>query len=126
MEEIIYLVQTKVPMLAATRLGNSYHNNYNQPAVGPPQPPPPESAKQSSKQTAEKAKEKESRNKQPLGKDKVNGQSQPFCFDVLAQLANIPARITLYELLKLSRNTLEALREALADAKVFAMHMEVI
>jgi len=40
-------------------------------------------------------------------------------FDVLAQLANIPARITLYKLLKLTKSTREALREALADAEVF-------
>jgi len=37
----------------------------------------------------------------------------------LAQLANIPARITLYELLRLSKSTREAVREALADAEVF-------
>jgi len=37
----------------------------------------------------------------------------PFCFDVLAQLANIPARITFYKLLRLSKST----REALADSE---------
>jgi len=37
----------------------------------------------------------------------------------LAQLADIPARITLYELLRLSKSTREALREALADAEAF-------
>jgi len=37
----------------------------------------------------------------------------------LAQLANIPASITLYELLRLSKSTKEALREALADAEAF-------
>jgi len=43
----------------------------------------------------------------------------PFRFDVLGQLANIPARITLYELLRLSKSTREALREALTDSEVF-------
>jgi len=37
----------------------------------------------------------------------------------LAQLANIPARITLYEFLRLSKSTKEALREALANAEAF-------
>ena len=49
----------------------------------------------------------------------MEGSSAPYRFDVLAQLANIPARITLYELLRLSKSTREALREALADAEVF-------
>ena len=44
---------------------------------------------------------------------------RPYHFDVLAQLANIPTRITLYELLRLSKSTREALREALADAEAF-------
>jgi len=42
-----------------------------------------------------------------------------FRFDVLAQLANISARITFYELLRLSKPTRDALREALADAEIF-------
>jgi len=33
-----------------------------------------------------------------------------FHFDILAQLANIPARITLYKLLSLSKSTKDALR----------------
>ena len=47
------------------------------------------------------------------------GPSTPFRFDVLAQLTNNPARITLYELLRLSKFTRDALKEAIADAKVF-------
>ena len=47
------------------------------------------------------------------------GPSTPFRFDVLAQLAKISARITLYELLRLSKSTRDTLREALADAEVF-------
>jgi len=42
-----------------------------------------------------------------------------FHFNVLAKLANISARITLYELLRLSKSTRDTLREALADEEVF-------
>jgi len=45
--------------------------------------------------------------------------STPFYFDVLVQLANIPTRITLYKLLRLSKSIRDALREALADAEIF-------
>ena len=69
------------------------------------------------KQSVEK--QKELRYPKALPKDKAEGTSVPYRFDVLAQLANIPARITLYELLRLSKSTREALREALADAEVF-------
>jgi len=64
-------------------------------------------------------KQKEIRYVKALPKDKAKGTSAPYRFDVLAQLANIPARITLYELLRLSKSTRETLREALADAEVF-------
>lgn len=40
-------------------------------------------------------------------------------FDVLAQLANIPSKITLYELLHLSKATKDASREALVDLEDF-------
>ena len=52
-----------------------------------------------------------------LQKDNVEGSSTSFCFDVLAQLANIPAGITFYELLGLFRSIREALREALTDSE---------
>ena len=61
-------------------------------------------------------KQKELQYARTLQIDKAEG---PFRFDVLAQLANIPARITLYELLRLSKSTREALREALVDSEVF-------
>ena len=64
-------------------------------------------------------KQKEFRYAKSLLKDKAEGSLAPYHFDVLAQLANIPARITLYELLRLSKSTREALREALADAELF-------
>ena len=50
----------------------------------------------------------------------------PFHFDILAQLANIPARITIHELLRLSKETREALRDALANSESFLIHMPEI
>lgn len=57
-------------------------------------------------------------------KDKAGSPSRSFHFDVSAQLVNIPATITLYELRKLSKTTWEVLWDALADAEVFATHVE--
>jgi len=51
------------------------------------------------------------------------GIDAPFCFDILAQLANILAQITIHELLRLSKETREALRDALADSESFLTHM---
>ena len=42
-----------------------------------------------------------------------------FCFNVLAQLANISTKITLYELVRLSKSMREDLSEALADSEAF-------
>ena len=64
-------------------------------------------------------KQKELRYAKSLPKDKVEGYLRPYHFDVLAQLANIPARITLYELQRLSKSIRKALRETLADAEAF-------
>jgi len=64
-------------------------------------------------------KQKELRYAKTLPKDKAEGSSGPYSFDVLAQLANILARITLYKLLRLSKSTREALREVLVDAEAF-------
>jgi len=47
----------------------------------------------------------------------------PFRFDILAQLANIPTRITIHELLRLSKETREAHRDALANSESFLTHM---
>ena len=66
-------------------------------------------------------KQKEIRYAKALPKEKAEGTSVPYRFDVLAQLANIPARITLYKPLRLSKLT----REALADAEVFMAQISV-
>ena len=61
-----------------------------------------------------------------LKKDPPKGLNAPFRFDILAQLANILARITLYELLFLSKKTREALRDALADSENFLTQVPAI
>jgi len=81
-----------------------------------PLKPTPEPTKQSTKQLMEK--QNELRYAKALSKNKAEGSSRPYHFNILAQLANIPARITLYELLG-SKSIREDLREALADAEVF-------
>ena len=58
-------------------------------------------------------------------KDPSQGLNTPFRFDILVQLANILARITLHELL-LSKETREALRDALADLEYFLMQVPSI
>ena len=61
-----------------------------------------------------------------LKKPSGPGLDMPFRFDILAQLANTPARITIHELLRLSKETREALRDALADSESFLIYMPEI
>jgi len=82
-----------------------------------------EPTKQSTKQPVEK--QKETQYAKALPKDKAEGTSAPYSVNVLAQLANILARITLYELLRLSKSTREALREALTNAEVFMARIPI-
>ena len=63
----------------------------------------------------DKEKQKEIRFDASLKKNPSRGLNTPLRFDILTQLANIPARITLLELLRLSKETREALSDALAD-----------
>jgi len=71
----------------------------------------------------DKEKQKEIRFDEFLKKNPSRGLSTPFRFDILAQLANIPARITLHELLCLSKETREALRDALTYSELFLMQV---
>jgi len=64
----------------------------------------------------DKEKQKEIRFDESSKKNPSRGLNTLFRFDILAQLANIPARITLHELLCISKKTREALRNALADS----------
>ena len=66
-----------------------------------------------------KGKQNEVRFDKLLKKDPPEGLNTPFRFDILAQFANISARMTLYELLSLSKETREALRDVLADLETF-------
>jgi len=50
-----------------------------------------------------------------LKKNPSKGLNAPFRFDILSQLANISAQITLHELLHLSKEIREALKDALAN-----------
>ena len=70
-------------------------------------------------------KQKELQFSKVLSKDVAEGSTAPYYFDVLAQLANIPARINLYELLRLSKSTREALQEALANVEIFMTQVPI-
>jgi len=59
------------------------------------------------------------KSRRSLEKNPSRGLNAPFCFDILVQLVNILTRITLHELLYLSKRTKEALRDALADSELF-------
>jgi len=80
---------------------------YGEPMVDSPQPAE-KTIEQSMKPSVKK--QKELRYVKAFQKGGV-GPSTPFRFVVLAQLANIPARIILYELLRLSKSTRDALKE---------------
>ena len=67
----------------------------------------------------DKEKQKEIHFDESLKKNPSRGLNAPFRFNILAQLANIPAYITLHELLRLLKKTREALRDALADSESF-------
>src|SRR3954465_12535562 len=91
------------PLVTATRSGQPYLRNYDDAPVQQLEP-----SKESVTEPAEQPKTtpekpREVRYNRPLNKGKAVEVSQPFSFDVINQLANIPARITLYELLKLSK-----------------------
>jgi len=67
----------------------------------------------------DKDKQKEVRFDKALKKNPSQGFNTLFHFVILAQLANIPAHITLHELLCLFQETREALKDALADSESF-------
>jgi len=94
-ETIVLAAELNAPLVAETRSGQSYLKKYDEMVAHPPKTTP-EQTKQSTKQSVDK--QKEIRYAKTLPKDKAEGTSAPYRFDVLAQLANIPTRITLYEL----------------------------
>lgn len=54
------------------------------------------------------------------------GLDEPFDYDLLAQLANVPARITMYDLLRLSPDIRQAVVKALSEADKYAPHVHQI
>ena len=70
-----------------------------------------------------KKKQKEVQFDRVLKKPSGLGLNVPFRFNILAQLANVPARITIHELLRLLKETREALRNALANSESILTHM---
>ena len=112
-DEIVLAARTKCPPVAGTRSGQQYLKKYDE-TVPSSSKPTKEPAKQSTKQLVDK--QKELQYTKSLQKDKAKGSSMPFRFDILAQLANIPTRIIL---LRLSKSTREAPREALVDSEAF-------
>ena len=87
-EETIVLATKPNQLVAETRSGQSYLKKYDEIAATPPKPAA-ESAKPSTKPPLEK--QKELQFSRVLSKDVAEGSTAPYRFDVLAQLANIPA-----------------------------------
>jgi len=69
-----------------------------------------------SAQASGKEKQKEVRFNRVLKRPSGLRLDAHFRFDILALLANIPARITIQDLLRLLKETREALRDALANS----------
>src|SRR3954470_15530672 len=124
-EEEVLAASVARPLAAATRSGQPYLRNYDDAPVQQLEPPQEPVAEPTEQPKTMPEKPKEVRYNRPLNKGKAVEVSQPFRFDIINQLANIPARITFYELLKLSKSTREALREALADAEVFVTQLPI-
>ena len=74
----------------------------------------------------DKGKQKEVCFEKLLKKDPSKELNAPFCFDMLTQLANIPARITLHELLCLLKEMREAVRDALTHSESFLMQVPAL
>ena len=107
-ETIVLAAEQNAPLVVETRSGQSYLKKYDELVANLPGPTS-DPTNPSAKQPVEK--QKELRYSKALPKDKAEGTSTPYRFNILAQLVNIPVRITLYELLRLSKLTREALRE---------------
>jgi len=120
-------MQADVPQPTGTRFEKSYLRQYEkatdetQQQTTSVQIPAPASIP-----TKGKEKPKEVRFDHVLKKPSSPGLDMPFRFDILAQLANIPAHITIHELLHLSKETRETLRDALANSKSFLTYMPEI
>jgi len=112
--------QDDVPQPTSTRSGKSYLKQYEK-ATDRTQQQMTSVQVPASASVLTKGKEKprEVRFDHVLKKPSGPGLDTPFRFDILTQLANILARITIHELLRLSKETREALRDALANSESF-------
>ena len=61
-----------------------------------------------------------------LKKETSRDLKAPFCFDILAQLANIPARITLHKMLRLSKKKWEHFEMHLLIQNFFLMQVPAV
>lgn len=109
-------VEHEVVPLVGTRSGRQNLKNFTNADVGPSKSLE-DANERPTKQPSDKEKQKELRYNRALQKDATEELSSSFHFDVLAQLASILVRITLYELFHLSKTTRDALKEVLADRK---------
>jgi len=80
-ETIILAAELNTPLVAESRSSQSYVKTYDEMVANPPNPTP-EPTKQSTKQPMEK--QKELRYAKALLKDKAEGSSASYRFDVLA------------------------------------------
>src|SRR5436190_6955824 len=117
------------PVVAATWSGRNFGYQYPEETAAPPPSRPTEEPVEANATPAQEPpeattkKQKHLRFSSPLLPSEAGQPTTVFHFDILKQLAQILARITLLELLKLSKTTREALREALANADTFATHI---
>ena len=129
-ERSVLAAEQEIQPNSGTRSGKKYLKKYDQAAGGSAENPEEVEEQlekeQPPKQPTDKKKPKELRYNTVLQKDRAEKSKTPFQFNVLAQLANIPARLTIYELLRLSKPTREALREALADSETFLAHAPTV
>ena len=115
--------QPSISQPVGTRSGKQYLRQYDQTPSGALQPAT--SAPVQAPVLKDKEKQKEIRFNESLKKNPSRGLNTPFRFDMLTQLANISARITLHELLHLSKEMREALRDAFADSELFLTQVPI-
>ena len=123
-EKHAFIAQDAAPQPTGTRSEKSYLKQYEKTTDETQQPTTSvEIPVLASAPTQEKEKQKEVRFDRVLKRLSGPGLDIPFRFDILEQLANILARITIHELLRLSKETREALIDALTDSESFLTHM---
>ena len=121
-EQIVLVAQPVEASPIGTHSGKTYLRKYDQTIFKAQQPSTSKDAvlvqRKAPTQPVEKNKPKDLHFSHDLKKNS-SALDAPFRFEVMAQLANIPARITLHELLRLSKETRDALREALTESESF-------